>query len=153
MSLCTRRPKPSPLRHQTGLVPLAVLHLEGALQLDPAMVRRRRALVVARRQFHERSAPRRHARPVAIGIAVLAVLARVVRGAPKDGEEPHEEDAQGRHAGAHDADVDFDGRPDGDFGLVVGDVEGGAEVDEELEADDTDYRDAVNCVSVYHHIS
>lgn len=108
--LCTIRPKPSPLRHQTGLVPLAVLHVEGALQLDPAMVRRRRALVVARRQFYESSAPRRHTRPVAVGIAVLAVvLARVVRRASKDGKEPHEEDAESRHAGAHDADVDFDG--------------------------------------------
>lgn len=81
--------------------------------------------------------------------AVFRVVLRrlVLRGAHDAGEHAYEDEPEGRHAGADDADVDLDGGPVRRIGLVPGGVNGVCEGDEGLEADDGNNSDAFDRVS------
>lgn len=81
---------------------------------------------------------------IATGKVVAAVVGVVAaRGAESLREETDEENADGGHAGADDADVDLDGGPFGDLEIFPGWVLAvGAELDDGLETEDTDDGDA-----------
>ena len=80
--------------------------------------------------------------PVAAAQCQPAIVARVavvsVPGAVgQSGNQANQDKPDGGHAGADDADVDLDSRPEGDANLVPGWVGGIREGDEGLQTEDT----------------
>lgn len=73
-------------------------------------------------------------------VAILGIV--LVRGASGSsenfGEDVDEDDAEGRHAGAHNADIDFDGGPTAQLNLIECGVRGVGKVDEGLKTKNRD---------------
>ena len=153
-----------PQLHQPSLIIIIILHRKRLLPHDPHRLRHDsvhaaiRPYTVAPLRPVGRKLTKRARPPVASGpppvrrrlVAAPAVVVSpvcVAGAAAEGGEQADEEQAQGGHARAHDADVNFDGRPQRDRKVVPGRVGGLAEDDERVQADDGDDGDAGSKVS------